>query len=45
MLNATLKRLRAIWQVHSIRINDQWRICFVWQEGGARDVKIIDYHD
>ncbi|WP_114430294.1 type II toxin-antitoxin system RelE/ParE family toxin [Phyllobacterium bourgognense] len=30
---------------HSIRINDQWRICFVWQEGGARDVKIIDYHD
>ena len=31
--------------LHSIRINDQWRICFVWQEGGARDVKIIDYHD
>jgi toxin HigB-1 len=30
---------------HSIRINNQWRICFVWQEGGPRDVKIIDYHD
>lgn len=30
---------------HSIRINDQWRICFVWQEGGPRDVAIVDYHD
>lgn len=30
---------------HSIRINDQWRICFVWQEGGPRDVEIVDYHD
>jgi toxin HigB-1 len=30
---------------HSIRINDQWRICFVWKEGGPRDVKIIDYYD
>jgi proteic killer suppression protein len=29
---------------HSIRINDQWRICFVWTEGGARDVEIVDYH-
>ena len=29
---------------HSIRINDQWRICFVWQEGGASDVEIVDYH-
>jgi proteic killer suppression protein len=29
---------------HSIRINEQWRICFVWQEGGAADVEIIDYH-
>jgi proteic killer suppression protein len=30
---------------HSIRINDQWRICFKWQEGGPSDVKIVDYHD
>lgn len=29
---------------HSIRINDQWRICFVWEDGGPRDVEIIDYH-
>ena len=29
---------------HSIRINDQWRICFVWREGHARDVEIVDYH-
>jgi toxin HigB-1 len=28
----------------SIRINDQWRICFRWTEGGADDVEIIDYH-
>lgn len=30
---------------HSIRINSQWRICFVWEERGPRDVKIVDYHD
>ncbi|MGA2438966.1 MAG: type II toxin-antitoxin system RelE/ParE family toxin [Acidobacteriaceae bacterium] len=29
---------------HSIRINDQWRICFVWKEDGAHDVEIVDYH-
>ena len=29
---------------HSIRINDQWRICFSWQEGGPTDVEIVDYH-
>jgi proteic killer suppression protein len=29
---------------HSIRINDQWRICFVWAEGNARQVEIVDYH-
>jgi proteic killer suppression protein len=29
---------------HSIRINDQWRICFKWQNGNAYDVEIIDYH-
>lgn len=28
----------------SIRINDQWRICFVWQEGGPAHVTITDYH-
>jgi len=29
---------------HSIRINQQWRICFVWREGNAHDVEIVDYH-
>jgi proteic killer suppression protein len=29
---------------HSIRINDQWRICFVWKDGNAYDVEIVDYH-
>jgi proteic killer suppression protein len=29
---------------HSIRINDQWRICFLWRENGAHDVEIVDYH-
>jgi toxin HigB-1 len=29
---------------HSIRINDQWRICFVWREGYAYDVEIVDYN-
>jgi toxin HigB-1 len=29
---------------HSIRITDQWRICFVWREGGAENVAIVDYH-
>lgn len=29
---------------YSIRINDQWRICFKWSEGGADDVEITDYH-
>lgn len=28
----------------SIRINGQWRICFVWEEGGPRNVEIVDYH-
>jgi len=30
---------------HSIRINDQWRICFRWTTAGAEDVEIVDYHD
>jgi proteic killer suppression protein len=29
---------------HSIRINDQWRICFIWKDGDATDVEITDYH-
>lgn len=29
---------------HSIRINQQWRICFRWQDGDAYDVEIVDYH-
>lgn len=29
---------------HSIRINDQWRICFVWTEAGPDRVEIVDYH-
>jgi proteic killer suppression protein len=29
---------------HGIRINDQWRICFVWESGDAHHVEIVDYH-
>jgi toxin HigB-1 len=29
---------------HAIRVNEQWRICFVWREGNAYDVEIADYH-
>jgi proteic killer suppression protein len=29
---------------YSIRINDQWRVCFSWEEAGAEDVEIVDYH-
>lgn len=29
---------------HSIRINDQWRICFKWTDAGPEDVEIVDYH-
>jgi proteic killer suppression protein len=29
---------------HSIRVNDQYRICFVWREGNAHEVEIVDYH-
>jgi proteic killer suppression protein len=37
-----LKRDRA--GQHSIRVNDQFRVCFRWTEGGAEDVEIVDYH-
>lgn len=29
---------------HSIRVSDQWRVVFRWREGGAEDVRIVDYH-
>jgi proteic killer suppression protein len=29
---------------HSIRINDQWRVCFRWKDGDTEDVEIVDYH-
>ena len=29
---------------HSIRVNDQFRICFVWRDGNAHEVEIVDYH-
>ncbi|MFC7462196.1 type II toxin-antitoxin system RelE/ParE family toxin [Hydrogenophaga defluvii] len=29
---------------HSIRINDQWRLCFAWRDGHAQDVEMVDYH-
>ena len=29
---------------HSIRVNDQWRLCFVWRDNDAHDVEIVDYH-
>jgi len=40
-----LERLRGERQGQcSIRLNDQWRICFVWREGHAYEVEIVDYH-
>lgn len=29
---------------HSIRINDQWRVCFIWKKGSAYEIEITDYH-
>lgn len=29
---------------HSVRINAQWRICFIWKDGDAEEVEIVDYH-
>ncbi len=29
---------------HSIRINDQWRVCFIWTEHGAMEIEVVDYH-
>jgi proteic killer suppression protein len=40
-----LERLRADREgQYSVRINDQYRICFCWIDGGAEDVEIVDYH-
>ena len=40
-----LEKLRGIREgQHSIRINDQWRICFIWRDRDAYDVEITDYH-
>ena len=40
-----LERLKGNWKgLHSIRINDQWRVVFRWEGGNALDVQIIDYH-
>jgi len=30
---------------HSIRVNDKWRLCFIWKDGDAHDVEFCDYHD
>lgn len=44
----TISRLEALKGVqkkqHSIRINDQWRICFIWDNGIVNHVDIVDYH-
>jgi toxin HigB-1 len=29
---------------HSIRVNEQWRVCFIWDNKGPKDVEIVDYH-
>ena len=42
-LRNTSRRVLSVGQ-HSIRINDQWRICFRWQSNDAYEVEIVDYH-
>jgi toxin HigB-1 len=37
-------RLEALAGQHAIRVNDQWRICFVWRDGDAFNVEFVDYH-
>jgi proteic killer suppression protein len=40
-----LEALRSKWRgLHSIRVNEQWRIVFRWSEGAAHDVRLLDYH-
>ena len=44
-LNERLEALKGNRQgQHSIRVNDQWRICFVWTAEGPKDVEFVDYH-
>lgn len=41
-----LEALKGRWKgLHSIRVNDQWRIVFRWRDGNAYDVAVVDYHD
>lgn len=37
-------RLEKLTGQYSIRINQQWRICFIWSDAGPEDVEIVDYH-
>ena len=40
-----LEKLQGDWEgFHSIRVNDQWRICFRWTAQGPSDVQLVDYH-
>jgi toxin HigB-1 len=40
-----LEALKGDWQgQHSIRINDRWRLCFIWEDDNALEVEIVDYH-
>ena len=40
-----LEPLKGIWKgFHSIRINDQWRVVFLWKNGNASEVQVVDYH-
>ena len=44
-LRDRLEQLKGNWKgQHSIRINNQWLICFVWKEEGVIEVEIVDYH-
>jgi len=39
-----LEKLVGYKEIYSIRINNQWRVCFVWRDSHAHDVEIVDYH-
>ena len=39
-----LLQLHAATKLDSLRINEQWRICFLWRDGAADQVEIVDYH-
>ena len=43
--NNRLEKLRGDWEgQHSVKINDQWRVCFSWTEAVAAEVGVVDYH-